>query len=84
MLSSFLNSSTPFDLNEHPCEWKLPSLCPWGFDKYQDFQASDALVLFQEGIDLLARSITAVTHLVYSRSFGTMMAPSLPYRQMGV
>ena len=81
---SFLNASTPFDLNEHPCEWKLPSLTPWGFDKYQDFQVRDSLILFQEGTDLPARSITPVTHLVYSRRFGMMMAPSSPYRLMGV
>ena len=84
ILSSFLNASTPFDLNEHDCEWKLPSLTPWGFDKYQDFNVRDMLVLFQEGTDLPARSITPATHLVYSQGFGMMMALSSPYRPMGV
>ncbi|KAI0006163.1 glycoside hydrolase family 13/glycosyltransferase family 5 protein [Russula compacta] len=34
----FLNTSTPFDLNEHPAVWKVPEYAPWGFEEYQDFQ----------------------------------------------
>ncbi|KAH9981170.1 modular protein with glycoside hydrolase family 13 and glycosyltransferase family 5 domains [Lactifluus volemus] len=34
----FLNSSTPFDVNEHPAVWKKPRYAPWGFDEYADFQ----------------------------------------------
>ncbi|KDQ60792.1 glycosyltransferase family 5 protein [Jaapia argillacea MUCL 33604] len=33
----FLNTSTPFDLNEHDAEWKHPLYTPWGFTEYQDF-----------------------------------------------
>ncbi|KAI9466337.1 glycoside hydrolase family 13 and glycosyltransferase family 5 protein [Lactarius psammicola] len=36
--SSFLNTSTPFDLSEHDAVWKHPRYSPWGFDEYQDFQ----------------------------------------------
>jgi alpha-1,3-glucan synthase len=43
IFSSYLNTSTPFDLNEHDTVWKMPSMCPWGFDQYQDFQARDTL-----------------------------------------
>ncbi|KAF8274895.1 modular protein with glycoside hydrolase family 13 and glycosyltransferase family 5 domains [Lactarius quietus] len=36
--AGFLNTSTPFDLNEHDTVWKKPSMVPWGFDEYKDFQ----------------------------------------------
>ncbi|KAN0123743.1 glycosyltransferase [Russula decolorans] len=34
----FLNTSTPFDLNEHDAVWKLPTYYPWDFNEYKDFQ----------------------------------------------
>ncbi|WVQ79175.1 hypothetical protein IAT38_001271 [Cryptococcus sp. DSM 104549] len=34
---NYLNVSTPFTLDEHVAEWKLPPYAPWGFDKYPDF-----------------------------------------------
>ncbi|KAI0322220.1 glycoside hydrolase family 13 and glycosyltransferase family 5 domain-containing protein [Amylostereum chailletii] len=37
----FLNSSTPFDLNEHDAVWKHPNYIPWGFDEYQDFSINN-------------------------------------------
>jgi alpha-1,3-glucan synthase len=46
---SFLNTTTPFDLNEHEAVWKHPLLTPWGFDEYKDFQARDTLVPVCEG-----------------------------------
>ncbi|WVN90024.1 uncharacterized protein L203_105256 [Cryptococcus depauperatus CBS 7841] len=33
----YLNVSTPFTLDEHYAEWKLPDYAPWGFQKYPDF-----------------------------------------------
>jgi alpha-1,3-glucan synthase len=36
-----LNTSTPFDLNEHDAVWKHPRYIPWGFDEYKDFKARD-------------------------------------------
>jgi alpha-1,3-glucan synthase len=38
--SVFLNTSTPFDLNEHDAVWKHPSYSPWGFDEYRDFSGT--------------------------------------------
>ncbi|WWD19870.1 hypothetical protein CI109_104338 [Kwoniella shandongensis] len=34
---NYLNTSTPFLMDEHHAEWKLPPYAPWGFDKYPDF-----------------------------------------------
>ncbi|ODN77465.1 hypothetical protein L202_04642 [Cryptococcus amylolentus CBS 6039] len=34
---NYLNVSTPFSLDEHDAEWKLPDYAPWGFQKYPDF-----------------------------------------------
>jgi len=36
--SSYLNVSTPFDLNEHTAVWKNPRYMPWNFTEYADFQ----------------------------------------------
>ncbi|EPQ58265.1 modular protein with glycoside hydrolase family 13 and glycosyltransferase family 5 domains [Gloeophyllum trabeum ATCC 11539] len=33
----YLNTSTPFDLNEHPAVWKHPLYTPWNFSEYKDF-----------------------------------------------
>ncbi|THG99779.1 hypothetical protein EW026_g2645 [Hermanssonia centrifuga] len=33
----YLNTSAPFDLNEHNGVWKHPTYIPWGFDEYKDF-----------------------------------------------
>nr|KIR88547.1 alpha-1,3-glucan synthase [Cryptococcus tetragattii IND107] len=32
-----LNTSTPFSMDEHVAQWKLPDYAPWGFQKYPDF-----------------------------------------------
>ncbi|KAL4253159.1 glycosyltransferase group 1 family protein [Abortiporus biennis] len=37
----YLNTSTPFDLNEHDAVWKKPRYSPWGFDEYQDFEINN-------------------------------------------
>ncbi|KAK8853442.1 hypothetical protein IAR55_004148 [Kwoniella newhampshirensis] len=34
---NYLNVSTPFSMDEHVAEWKLPDYAPWGFQKYPDF-----------------------------------------------
>ncbi|KAI0341602.1 glycoside hydrolase family 13 and glycosyltransferase family 5 domain-containing protein [Trametopsis cervina] len=34
----FLNTSAPFQLQEHNALWKHPRYTPWGFDEYTDFQ----------------------------------------------
>ncbi|KAF9265419.1 glycoside hydrolase family 13/glycosyltransferase family 5 protein [Marasmius fiardii PR-910] len=33
----FLNTSTPFSLNEHNAVWKNPRYVPWNFTEYRDF-----------------------------------------------
>ncbi|TFK55043.1 glycoside hydrolase family 13 and glycosyltransferase family 5 domain-containing protein [Heliocybe sulcata] len=33
----YLNTSTPFDLNEHGAVWKHPLYTPWNFTEYKDF-----------------------------------------------
>lgn len=33
----YLNTSAPFDLDEHDGVWKDPRYAPWGFDEYKDF-----------------------------------------------
>ncbi|WVQ83663.1 hypothetical protein IAT38_005806 [Cryptococcus sp. DSM 104549] len=35
---NYLNVSTPFSLDEHKAEWKLPTYAPWGFQEYPDFK----------------------------------------------
>ncbi|KAI0306448.1 modular protein with glycoside hydrolase family 13 and glycosyltransferase family 5 domains [Multifurca ochricompacta] len=40
--SGFLNTSTPFDLNEHDAVWKHPRYIPWGFDEYKDFHIDNS------------------------------------------
>ncbi|WVW86411.1 hypothetical protein I302_108457 [Kwoniella bestiolae CBS 10118] len=34
----YLNVSTPFSLDEHTAQWKLPDYAPWGFQEYPDFK----------------------------------------------
>ncbi|KAL1701405.1 glycoside hydrolase family 13 and glycosyltransferase family 5 protein [Schizophyllum commune] len=33
----FMNTSTPFSLDEYDYVWKHPQYMPWGFDEYKDF-----------------------------------------------
>ncbi|KAF8892560.1 glycoside hydrolase family 13 and glycosyltransferase family 5 protein [Infundibulicybe gibba] len=37
----FLNSSTPFSLDEYKSVWKDPRYMPWNFTEYRDFQISN-------------------------------------------
>ncbi len=37
----YLNSSTPFSLNEYNVEWLLPTYAPWGLDEYPDWKFSN-------------------------------------------
>ncbi|KAL0581705.1 hypothetical protein V5O48_000287 [Marasmius crinis-equi] len=37
----YLNTSTPFDLNEHRALWKHPRYMPWNFTEYRDFAISN-------------------------------------------
>lgn len=37
-ITSHLNSSTPFSLDEYEAVWKYPPYAPWGFDTYPDFE----------------------------------------------
>ncbi|WVQ94915.1 hypothetical protein IAU59_002001 [Kwoniella sp. CBS 9459] len=35
---NYLNVSTPFRMDEHKAQWKLPDYAPWGFQEYPDFK----------------------------------------------
>ncbi|KZT26358.1 glycosyltransferase family 5 protein [Neolentinus lepideus HHB14362 ss-1] len=38
----YLNTSTPFDLNEHAAVWKHPMYTPWNFTEYKDFSIDNS------------------------------------------
>lgn len=37
----FLNTSTPFSLNEYDAVWKDPKYAPWNFSRYRDFNVDN-------------------------------------------
>lgn len=46
-ISSFVNTSTPFSLNEYNTLWKNPNYIPWNFSEYRDFQVSTIITTFK-------------------------------------
>ena len=46
-ICSFLNTSTPFSLNEYNTAWKNPSYIPWNFTEYRDFTVCVIITTFK-------------------------------------
>lgn len=75
-----MNTSTPFDLNEHNGIWKNPNYMPWNFTEYKDFTVETSAIrlpfLFKAD-PILDRSSMSATRLVLCPLFGRTMGPLL-------